>query len=164
MPKYTRQEVIDGRKCGLKYFDRAVAQAGIDQLLEAAIEIQLRSPHTWNPGWDNFSWALGNAVINVLDPPGDIAQTWNIDEALTPEQMETVASRCGFTEPYVVTWGRRERPVVHREGYVKTPKKRAPRVSLESILAEAEAKPKVEAPSSPTKTSAWQRLSEDDLF
>ena len=45
---------------------------------------------------EQLSWALGNAVIDAIEPRGDIPQTWNLDEVLTEEEMLRVADELAF--------------------------------------------------------------------
>ena len=107
--KYTKQQVLDEKRCGIKYFERAVEKIGRTQLLANAVAISHRHPDTWGPGWSNFSWALGNAVIDAIDSRSEISQTWNVDEVLTNEEMTSIARELGFKlESYEPLWKRRK--------------------------------------------------------
>lgn len=112
MPTYTKKQVIEGRKCGLKYLDKAVAAVGMQAILEETVRIAKEFPDTWGPGWPNVDWAFGNAWRNVLWEKklakGDIAATENLDEALTEEQLKWLADQLGFSlNDYKPTWERR---------------------------------------------------------
>jgi hypothetical protein len=107
MSKYTKQDVIDGRKCGLKYFDKAVEIIGRQQLIDKAIEINKKSPDVWKAGWSNFDWAIGNAVIEIINSKGDISQSWNLDEALNDNEIQHIASVCCFSLPFTPSWPRK---------------------------------------------------------
>ena len=109
MSNYTREQIIQGRKCGLKFFDEAVAKVGIDKILQRAIELQNEFPRTWKPGWSNMSWALGNAVREFAVRNFDYPMSWNIDEALTPEQMQYLRDNTfGEQYDYEPTWPRKQ--------------------------------------------------------
>ena len=89
----TRNQVINTRSNGLRYFDRAVEKVGRTAILERAIAIAKQFPKSWRE--HNADWALGNAVIELLDPPGDIQQSYNVDEALTPEEIKQFTLQTG---------------------------------------------------------------------
>lgn len=103
---YSRAEVLAKRKCGLKFVDTAFASAGRQSIIDEAISISKSDPAIWGGGWSNVAWALGNAVINELNPNGDLVQTWNVDEVLTDDEMTYVASALNITEPYKPSWPR----------------------------------------------------------
>jgi hypothetical protein len=89
----TRNQVITTRSNGLRYFDRAVEKVGRKAVLDKALAIYQRHPTVWQEF--NHDWAFGNAVIEILDPPGDIQQSYNLDEALTPKEMKAFETATG---------------------------------------------------------------------
>jgi hypothetical protein len=113
--KYTKDQVVTERRCGLKYFDKAVELVGRPALLQNAFNIAKAYPEVWGRGWSNFGWAIGNAVIEAINPKGDIAQTWNLDEALTPEEIANVKTTMGYQDEYKVVWERRAKAIVPRK-------------------------------------------------
>ena len=100
---YTSKEVVEGRLCGLKAFDKAVAKAGREKILSDAIATHndLCYEGIWGPKdcWSHFSWSFGNAWREALDLGGDISDTANLDEMLTPEELDRVRRETGITEP-----------------------------------------------------------------
>lgn len=107
MPKYTRQQVIDEKRCGIKYFDRAVEKIGRQSLIDQALTIRKNHPTVWGTGWGNIDWALGNAVQECAKYNGPM--TWNLDEVLTQDELAYIAEKSGLkVEDYTPTWGRRE--------------------------------------------------------
>ncbi len=126
MSKYTRQQVINERKCGLKLLDKAVEKVGFQAILEETVTIFKDHPNTWGPGWPTVKWAFGNAWRDVLwkhnISKGEIASTANLDEALTLEQMQWLASQLGLNmSDYKPGWDRRPpgKEIVHREKRVE---------------------------------------------
>jgi hypothetical protein len=106
MPSYTKKQVVDERKCGLKYFDKAVAKVGIQAVLEETVRIAKEFPDTWGRGWRNVDWAFGNAWREVIDYDGVASE--NLDEALTPEQLQWLADQLGHDiNTYTPCWLRR---------------------------------------------------------
>jgi hypothetical protein len=89
----TRNQIIQTRSNGLRYFDQAIVKIGRANLLEKAIAIYIRHPNVWQEF--THDWALGNAVIEALNPPGDIQQSYNIDEALTPAEIQDFETATG---------------------------------------------------------------------
>lgn len=106
MAKTTLAEMLTKRSCGLKHWDKAVALVGKQALIERALNIRDASPTTWGIGWNNFDWALCNAVIEVLNPKKDISQTYNANAVLTDEELKLVAEHCGYNLPYIQCWER----------------------------------------------------------
>lgn len=111
--KYTRDEVIQGRKCGLKKVDEAVAKVGMPAILEATVKISRQHPDAWGKGWPNVDWAFGNAWRHALFPDPhnapEIAATENLDEALTPEDLQWLADQLGLDlKDYKPMWARRK--------------------------------------------------------
>ena len=106
---YTKEVVINHRKCGLgKYFDPVVAQVGRASLIEQAILIAKKHPNIWDPGWSNFHWALGNAVIDFLPKDKSPVQSYNVDEALTPEEIAYVAKQLNLSPNPQQIWPRKQ--------------------------------------------------------
>jgi hypothetical protein len=109
MSKYTREQIISERRCGLKYFDKA-ADGNIlkADLIEDAINISKRHPDIWGGGWSNVQWALMNAVIARVASNRDIMQSWNLDEVLNQEEMKHVAESLNLdVAEYKPTWSRK---------------------------------------------------------
>jgi len=100
MSKYTKEEVIQGRKCGLKYFDKAVEKVGIQAILEKTVSFSKGSPDTWGRGWSNIDWAFGNAwrefCLNKNRESYGGMDSINLNEALSQEQMQYIADQCGL--------------------------------------------------------------------
>ena len=99
-PSVTRQDVIKGRLRGLASFDAAVARIGRPALIENALAIARKWPGTWGPlsCWSQFRWGLGQAWRQALGID-ECTSDFNIDEALTPDEMDYVRSELGITEP-----------------------------------------------------------------
>lgn len=99
--KYTRAQVIEGRKCGLDLIDKAVAVVGMQKILEDTVQCSKRHPTTWGGGWDNASWAFGQVWRDVLHDnklrKGEIGDTVNFDEVLNEEQMAYLAKELSLT-------------------------------------------------------------------
>lgn len=115
MSKYTEEQVKKERRCGLKYLDKvAYDESSRKALIQNMIEIYKQSPGIWSgdDGWSNVSWALGNAVIEkykeMVGSYKSLSMTWNVSEALTYEEMETVAQELGLNmENYKPHWSRK---------------------------------------------------------
>ena len=101
---YTREEVIQGMRCGIKYFDKAQSLAGRAQVIDKAIQISEKMPTIWGEGWSNFAWAFGNAVIEILNPKGDISQSYNLDEVLTEQEIFYIKQTRQYSEDYQPLW------------------------------------------------------------
>lgn len=125
MATYTKQQVVQDRKCGLKYLDKAVAAVGMQRLLDETVRIHHQYPNTWGPGWPNVAWAFGNAFRDHCGARGDISSTFNLDEALTDVEMDFLAKSLGIVDPYEPLWPRRapgkERKPRVKPGAVSTP-------------------------------------------
>lgn len=93
----TRNQVIAARSHGIRYFDRAAAKVGRERLIERTIEILSR----FNNG---IGWGLGNAVIEILDPKGDISQSYNTDEVLTSTEIERIFRECKMGDPHALVY------------------------------------------------------------
>lgn len=107
MSKYTKEQVIAERRCGLKYFDKAAPdEKSRKELIMNAIAISKKNP--MYVGWSNFSWALGNAIIEIVAKDKEILQFWNTDEVLSQEEMLFVAKELNLKmEDYVDVWKRK---------------------------------------------------------
>lgn len=106
MSRYTRQEVIDGRKCGLKYFDEAVAKVGIQAILEQTVATAKHYDYV-GIGWGNLYWAFGTTWTKIAGYSGNATE--NLDEVLTQEQIRWLAEQLGLVvEDYEPQWKRRE--------------------------------------------------------
>jgi hypothetical protein len=108
MSKYTSQQVVTEKRCGIKHFDEAVAKIGREALVEETIKISREHPGIWGEGWPNVDWALGNAVIDTLNKRNEFSQTYNLDEVLTTEELQKVATDLQLTDPYTQNWERRK--------------------------------------------------------
>lgn len=113
MSKYTAEQVIQERRCGLKYLDKvANNEASREALIQKSINIYKQFPGICNEGWDDVSWALGNAIIEKYkDMTGSyktLSMTWNLSEALTHEEMERIALELGLNiDNYQSYWSRK---------------------------------------------------------
>jgi hypothetical protein len=108
MSTYTKQQVIDGRKCGLKYFDKAVELKCRQYIIDHAIEINKEFPDMWEVGWSNFRWAIGNAVREIVNPDKEYPMSWNVDEALDDNEIKFIAEQLEFKGEYTPTWDRKK--------------------------------------------------------
>jgi hypothetical protein len=86
-----REKMLSERRCGLKYWDKAVDLVGRERVIEEAIAISQRYPDIWNGGWANFEWAIGNAVREAIDANGNPQMTWNTNDVLDEAEMAYVA-------------------------------------------------------------------------
>lgn len=115
MSKYTAEQVIKERRCGLQYLDKvAHNEASREALIKKTIDIykQFAGFLTGNEGWANVSWALGNAIIEKYkDMAGSyktLSMTWNLSEALTHEEMERISQELNLNiENYKPHWSRK---------------------------------------------------------
>lgn len=106
--KYTKQQVIADRRCGLKYFDKAVLMTSKQHVLDETLRINQAFPNTWGPGWPNIHWALVNAVAEIIKPNGDIMQTYALDEALDPNDILYLENATGLSFSTYVHWIKRK--------------------------------------------------------
>jgi hypothetical protein len=101
---YTREQVIKGRLCGLKMLDKATSLKPIQEIIDESIATNKEMPNIWNVGWSNMDWAFGNAWRDVIwnheKSDRDIGTSFNLDEALTEEQLKYVSDKTGIPLPY----------------------------------------------------------------
>lgn len=93
---YTSSQVILGRKCGLKYVDKAVAKVGMTGILLDTITIYKAGGNPWGDGWPSVDWAFGNAVRNIIGA-GEVSMTFNLEEALTPADIVMLGKALGIS-------------------------------------------------------------------
>ncbi len=93
MPRMTRSTMLRERRCGLKYYDQAVAQTSHQALIDKAIGYVQQHPGVWGTGWANFAWAFGNAVIGTILPNKDISQTYNLSDVLSETDIAYIQSK-----------------------------------------------------------------------
>lgn len=107
MSTYTKEQVIEGRKCGLKYWDESIALKGREAVINEAISISKQYPDVWGKGWPNVTWAIVNAVIEIVNR-GQISQNWNLDEALTQDEIKHIAKELNLNmNDYKPLWNRK---------------------------------------------------------
>ena|ERR1019366_4578537 len=105
--KMKQQKMLKERRCGLKYYDRALALCKNKQeIIDRAIAINKEMPDIWGPGWRNFDWALGNAIQEIINNKNEFQMSFNVNDVLTDEEMKQVADACGFTGQYTQCWPR----------------------------------------------------------
>lgn len=102
---YTKEQVMKERRCGLKIFDKAVIKSSRQAVIDKGIEYYKENPDTWGPGWPTVDWAIGNAMRDIADNHGP--STFNLDEALTDDEMKNIASLLNITDLYVGHWKRK---------------------------------------------------------
>ncbi len=108
MSKYTSEQVVTEKRCGIKHFDEAVVKIGRETLVAETIKICKEFPVIWGRGWPNVHWALGNAVIDVLNKRNEFRQTYNLDEVLTSDEMQKLSTELHITDAYSQHWERRK--------------------------------------------------------
>jgi len=103
--KLTKQDVIRDRLKGLKHLDRACAIVPKDEIIKKAIAVAQDPAYAgiWgnNDTWAHFDWAFGNVFREIVSPKVDLSTTFNLDEALTEDEMKAIAASLGITETYV---------------------------------------------------------------
>jgi hypothetical protein len=96
--RYTREEIINERLCGLKYFDRAVNKIGkkavIDEALRLFHKFPIISP---NDVWNRMNWANANAIMEILDNAMPVIA--NLDEMYDGDDMLYLAAVAGISLP-----------------------------------------------------------------
>lgn len=97
-----RSVMLAGRKCGLKYYDKAVALVGQQAIIDKAIlyhigwpERALRPIETGG-GWSCFDWAFGNAVKDIIASNKEISQTYNLMDVLQAQDVIYIQSKAGL--------------------------------------------------------------------
>jgi hypothetical protein len=93
MARITQADMIANRKCGLKYYDKAVALVGHKAIVDSAIDIFIEFPNVWGPGWASFSWAFGNAVHDIINNRNNISQTYNLKDVLCEADIAYIQSK-----------------------------------------------------------------------
>ena len=111
-----KQDVIDNKRCGIKWYDHIVGHVGIDAIINRTAEIRSQSKFpTWstaaNPEWANVHWAFGNALMELYKPMKQRIRNngqfdFNIDEVLTRGELQKLIDACGITAPYQDSWPR----------------------------------------------------------
>jgi hypothetical protein len=104
---YTKERVIAEKKCGIRHFDKAQALVGRAQIILKAINISQKYPSIWNGGWDNFHWAFYNAVIEIINPNGEISQTYNLDEVLTEQEIVYIKKTKNYLDNFACLYTRK---------------------------------------------------------
>lgn len=97
-PKATRDDVINNRSHGLKAFDKAVATAGLTNIIDKAIQYH-NNPQwadIWGPQacWGHFRWCFGQAWRDVHKFGGQ--SMFNLDEVLNDVQIAYIRQKCGI--------------------------------------------------------------------
>jgi hypothetical protein len=100
----TKQDVISNRLFGLKHFDSACEIVSKKEIIQRAIETA-RDPRyegIWGKSneWSQFDWAFGNTWRQIISPNADLSTSFNLDEALTPDEMIFVAKELGIEEEF----------------------------------------------------------------
>lgn len=103
----TREEVMAGRKNGIRYFDDAVMIKGRENLLQEALEIykedkkinEEKFPNMFKgiSGTFKLIEAIKLVVKKTTKLSGSSNQTWNLDEILTKNEFAMLFKECGIT-------------------------------------------------------------------
>lgn len=83
----TKQDVITTRAMGLRHFDHAVALVGREGVIRRTGEIIKEFANMPNMPLC-FSWAMRNALDEIIDPKRDISMPFNADEVFTSAEIE----------------------------------------------------------------------------
>jgi len=94
------------RRCGLKYYDLAVVQAGKPALIDSAFRIlQVNYPSGFD--WGRFAWAFANAIMELVANGKQIEQGYNLDDVFDASEMQVIADRAGLNiSDYKPLWPR----------------------------------------------------------
>lgn len=122
MKKYTKQEVIESRLCGLKTIDKLIDRVGRAAIIDEAIDHHRSFPNLWRyngdasagylyadqpPGlsWGTFDGMLHNAVAFLTK--SNKVYTYNVDELLSEDEMARIAAVCGYVGSYIPQYPRK---------------------------------------------------------
>lgn len=105
----TRSKMLAERRCGLKYWDKAVILTTRQEIINASINTSKAFPtiHSYTSRWHNFDWAIGNTVRKIATSGGDIAMSWNTDDVLTEDEISFISKELNIPLPYIPTWPRK---------------------------------------------------------
>lgn len=106
MAKMTETKMRSERRCGLKYWDRALNEHGKDKIIETTIGYVLNHRGVWGNEWSDAHWAIGNAVRSLLELKTDPPMSWNIHDVLTQDEIRDLAESLNFKTEYKPTWPR----------------------------------------------------------
>jgi hypothetical protein len=92
MSKYTREEIIRDRRCGLKYFDKALTKVSIQRLIDDSIACFQDNPNICpDSPWSRMGWSVANVIMEIID--NDVPPTANLDEMFTDDWMTYISQR-----------------------------------------------------------------------
>lgn len=106
MAKMTETKMHSERRCGLKYWDKAVAQHGKEKIIETTISYVFSHRGVWGDEWSDAHWAIGNAVIDLLGLKTEPQMSWNIHDVLTLSEIDDLAKSLNFKTKYKPSWPR----------------------------------------------------------
>lgn len=97
--RYTREQIIKERLCGLKHFDAAVAKVGKKAVIDETINVF----HTLGkslPGdrWMVLGWANTNAIMDILNKNSLVIGA-NLDEMYDESEMLYLSAVAGIALP-----------------------------------------------------------------
>lgn len=111
-----KQFVIANDRQGIRWYKHVLTEFTVEQIIEKAIEISRQSPTTWanldgTKRWGNIHWSFGNAFRSLYDTMrvkcrNNSMSSFNLDEVLTVEQIQYIATQLNVNEPYEDCWKR----------------------------------------------------------
>lgn len=106
----TREEVMAGRKNGIRYWDDALLHKTRETLIKEAIEDfqgmkkvngeLYPKMYEGNAGWYQLMESFKKVIKETLSLKGGVAQTWNLDEILNKNELVEIMTVLKF-EKYI---------------------------------------------------------------
>lgn len=92
MNKYTKQEIIEKRLCGLKHFDKAVSKISIEKLVDYSISCFNDNRGVSPDPWILINWAVVNVIREIIDD-WNACISANLDEMFNADWISYIAKR-----------------------------------------------------------------------
>lgn len=104
----TREEVMAGRKNGIRYWDDALLHKSREVLIKEAVEHFLMIKQTneqsfpnmyvGTSGWYQLIESFKQVIKETLGQKGNLSQTWNLDEILTKNELLEIMEKVKFNK------------------------------------------------------------------
>lgn len=109
MSAITKTRMFAERRCGLKYYDKAIVLAGQTAIIDKTIEFYKLhfSNATNNDRWYMVHWAFVNSVKHIITCNKDISQTYNLMDVLQEQDIVRLQQELNITGNPPDIWSRK---------------------------------------------------------
>lgn len=107
----TKQDVISNKRCGIKWYEHVLNEYDQQLIIDNAIDIYKEFPTIWGPGWPTMHWAFHNSFREAYSKMkvkfrNNDQSSFNLDEVLSPAEIEYIKQKTGITDEYKDCWSR----------------------------------------------------------